>query len=538
MRGLRFVLALCGIASAFVLVSGASAHSHATRHAVKRYILPTISDWHYLGNDATPPTEAACNAVGRRCFNPTAMANSYNYAVLHDAGHMGQGKTIAIFDSFGADTIRQDLGAFNTAFQLPHLCGETGPSNPSANCSSSTSPRFDIICPQGCPPPKPPPVTGNSNSQSTKSYPGSTYLEAHNLWDLEVALDVEWAHATAPLANIMLVTTPTAETLGVQGFQQMMNSEQYVIDNHMADVITQSFGAGEGSFHNGTAAIKQLRQAFVDAQNHNVTVFASSGDGGTTNPYKEPVKNPATIPYPSVIWPASDPLVTSVGGTYLCTNADDGMAVDPVSPPANCQSGANPLAQREIGWIDAGGGYSILFGRPDWQVFPAGSSYTGTSPGAPGPNSDMRGVPDVAYQASSRTGVLVRLTEPYPPGTNNTCGGANPCDPGWYVVGGTSAGSPQWAGILAMADEMAGRDLGFINPTLYTLAQTGESGAPGEPAAGDFYDVWYSDPPNNIGCNQTSSIPGYCDSKGWDAVTGLGSPDVAKLIPDLIAATP
>jgi subtilase family serine protease len=73
-------------------------------------------------------------------------------------------------------------------------------------------------------------------------------------------------------------------------------------------VISQSFGAGEGSFHNGLAAINQLRQAFVDAQANHVTVFASSGDGGTTNPYKEPVKNPATITYPSIIWPAADPL--------------------------------------------------------------------------------------------------------------------------------------------------------------------------------------------------------------------------------------
>src|SRR5207244_114910 len=162
--------------------------------------------------------------------------------------------TIAIVDSFGASTIRQDLGTFNDAFGLPHLCGETGPNTPAGNCSSSVSPRFDIVCYQGCPPPTPPP---SSNS---------TYQEAPNLWALEVALDVEWSHATAPKANIMLVTTPTAETLGVQGFQQMMHAEQYVIDNHMADVISQSFGAGEGTFHNGTAAIKQLRQAFIDAQ--------------------------------------------------------------------------------------------------------------------------------------------------------------------------------------------------------------------------------------------------------------------------------
>jgi subtilase family serine protease len=475
-------------------------------------IRPLVSDWQYLGASGTPPSQAACNAVGRRCFDPAAMANSYNYSALHAAGNQGQGKTIAIIDSFGASTIRQDLGVFNTAFSLPHLCGETGPSNPSANCSSGSSPRFDIVCPQGCPAPVPPPPNSG------------TGLENHNLWSLEVALDVEWAHATAPLANIMLVTTPTAETLGVQGFQQMMNAEQYVVDNHSADVITQSFGAGEGSFHNGLAALKQLRQAFVDAQASNVSVFASSGDGGTTNAMKEPVKNPGVIPYPSVIWPASDPLVTSVGGTYLCTNAETGLTVDSVSPPAQCQT--NP-GVREVGWVGSGGGYSIYFAKPFYQdLLPPGSTFTGSSAGAPGPNANMRGVPDVAYQASSRTGVLVYLTESQ--SNNQTgagCGGADPCSTGWYVVGGTSAASPQWAGLTAIADQIAGRDLGFLNPALYAIAN--------DPAkyAADFYDV-------TTGCNQTTSIPGYCASRGWDAVTGLGTPNAATLIPDLIAATP
>src|SRR6266849_1722698 len=99
-----------------------------------------------------------------------------------------------------------------------------------------------------------------------------TGQEVRNLWALEVALDVEWAHATAPLANILLVTTPTAETLGVQGFTQMMNAEQFVVDHHLADVISQSFGSGEGAFHSG-GDIMNLRQAFVDAQANNITVL-------------------------------------------------------------------------------------------------------------------------------------------------------------------------------------------------------------------------------------------------------------------------
>jgi subtilase family serine protease len=471
---------------------------------------PLISDWAYLGNDGTPPSQAACIAVSRRCFNPAAMANSYNYAGLHAAGNQGQGMTIAVVDSFGASTIRQDLGVFNTAFGLPHLCGETGPSTPAGNCPPGSEPRFDIIAVQGTPPPVPPPPNNG------------TGLENHNLWDLEVALDVEWAHATAPLANIMLVTTPTAEVLGVQGFQQMMNAEDALIAKHRVDVISQSFGAGEGTFNNGLAALKQLRQAFVDAQANHVTVFASSGDGGTTNNMKVPVKNPRVIPYQSVIWPSSDPLVTSVGGTYLCTSAVTGAAVDSASPPVNCQ---NAPGDREPGWVAAGGGYSIYFSRPDFQaVLPPGSSYVGSSPGAPGPNSNMRGLPDIAYQASSRTGVLVYLTEPANTASGPGCGGASPCSTGWYTVGGTSASSPQWAGLIAIADQMAGRDLGYINPALYRIANN-----PARYAA-DFYDV-------TANCNQTTAIPGWCASKGWDAVTGLGTPNAAALLPDLIAET-
>jgi subtilase family serine protease len=120
----------------------------------------------------------------------------------------------------------------------------------------------------------------------------------------------------------------------------------------------------------------------------------------------------------------------------------------------------------------------------------------------------MRGVPDVAFQASATTGVLIY-------------------DQGWYVIGGTSASSPQWAGLIALADQIAGRDLGYINPALYSIALNSVK------YAADFYDV-------TTNCNQYpgSSIAGYCASQGWDAVTGLGTPNAANLIPDLIAAIP
>ncbi len=450
---------------------------------------PAVAEWQFLSSGTTPPTEAACFARGRRCFNPTAMQNSYNLASVLAAGNQGQGKTIAVIDSFGSATIANDLNNFSTQFGLPHLCGEAG-----VTCTAGM-PTFTILQVQGSPPPNPPPPNNGTGQEN------------HDLWAIEVSLDVEWAHAIAPMANIILITVPTAEVLGVQGFPQMMNAVQYVVDNHLADVISMSLGAGEGTFSTTGVSLLNLRQAFIDAQANNVTVLASSGDGGTSNALKEPTKTPGLIPYPSVGWPASDPLVTAVGGTYLCTDPVTGsIAADSTDPPSVCQ--LNP-GVREVGWIDSGGGYSILFPRPAFQnTLPPGSTYVGTSVGAPGPNSNMRGVPDIAFQASSRTGVLV-----YDSGEG-----------GWFIVGGTSCSAPQWAGLVAIADQIKGSDLGYINPYLYQIAND-----PGKYAA-DFFDV-------TVGSNQTTSIPGYSASMGWDAVTGLGTPNAANLLPDLITAS-
>jgi subtilase family serine protease len=209
----------------------------------------------------------------------------------------------------------------------------------------------------------------------------------------------------------------------------------------------------------------------------------------------------------------------------LCTNPETGsLTADDTFPPGIYSTFAG---QREVGWIASGGGYSILFPRPTFQdTLPPGSTYVGSSVGAPGPNANMRGVPDIAYQASSRTGMLVYMSLPATKTSGTGCGGANPCSIGWYVVGGTSCGSPQWAGLIAIADQMAKKDLGYTNPALYQIAN--------DPVkyANDYFDV-------TVGNNQLDpSIPGYSASPGWDAVTGLGSPNVANLLPDSIAATP
>src|SRR4029077_284349 len=133
-----------------------------------------------------------------------------------------------------------------------------------------------------------------------------------------------------------------------------------------------------------------------------------------------------------------------VGGTYLCTDPSNNSTrvTDSVHPPVNCQN--NP-GQAEVGWIAAGGGFSHVFGRPSYQdTLPAGSTAIGS----------MRGVPDIGLQASSRTGALVSISLP-PDGQSGLICGSAPCSTGWYDIGGTSLSCPQWAGLVAIADQIA-----------------------------------------------------------------------------------
>jgi subtilase family serine protease len=454
--------------------------------------IPAVSDFQFLSASTTPPAETDCNSVGRRCFTPTSMQASYNLPPLYAANENGKGMTIAIIDSFGNPNMASDLGNFDTQMGLPHMCGEPG-----VTCTSGM-PTFQH-------------VYWNGQTQVMAPPPGSngTGSQTRNIWALETSLDVEWAHTIAPGANILLMTTNPAETLGVQGFPAMMNAEQFIVDHHEATVISQSFAAAEETFAS-TQSLLNLRHAFISAASNGVTVLGSSGDGGTANTFFTPVKHPATIPFPTVEWPASDPLVTGVGGTYLCTDPATGLGVDTTDPPAQCQPPTNP-GVREVGWIGSGGGFSHVFARPSYQdTLPAGSTPIGA----------MRGVPDIAYQASSRTGVLVYDTAPGDAQGGLNCPSGNPCSAGWYVVGGTSSSCPQWAGLVAIANQIAGHGLGLINPALYSLASGPNYGT-------YFFDV-------TTGNNQADpAVPGFPATTGWDPVTGLGTPNAANLVPAL-----
>src|SRR2546425_6265560 len=280
---------------------------------------PAVTDFQFIKAGTTPPTEADCEAVGRTCFTPQAIQSAYNIGPLYAKGLNGKGRTIAVVDSYGSDTMAHDLHVFNQAFGLAPMCGEEG-----VTCAPGM-PKFSELALQGSPATKAPPSTSHGTGQEDKS-----------AWALEVALDVENSHAIAPGANILLVHTPTAETLGVQGFPQMMAAEKYVVDNHLADVISQSFASSEDAFAS-MQSLENLRYAFKAAAANGVTVLGSSGDTGTLNDRKSPVgKGGSPIPTPTVEWPASDPLVTGVGGTSLCTDPNNTTTrvVDSVSPQA------------------------------------------------------------------------------------------------------------------------------------------------------------------------------------------------------------
>ena len=344
---------------------------------------------------------------------PTTSARSYA------AGIDGRGKTIA-----DRRLLRQrhDGARPRTSTTrrsgLPQMCGEEGvtcaPGHAEVqqSCTSRARRRRRRR-----------PRKSNGTGQEDKS-----------AWALEVALDVETAHAIAPGANILLVATPTAETLGVQGLQQMMNAEQYVVDNHLADVISQSFGSGEEAF-GSSQSLLNLRHAFVSAQQSGVTVLASSGDGGSSNTYKEPVKKPARDPVP-------------VGRLAGVGSARDGRRRHvPVHRPAaraprsrarTCAGAADGAAAtratpRSAGSAPAAASATCSAARRIQNTLPAGST--------PIPAS-QRGVPDIALQASSATtGALVYLTLP-PDGNSGLICGSAPCTTGWYDIGGTSLASP------------------------------------------------------------------------------------------------
>lgn len=402
----------------------------------------------------SPPSPGQCvENWGVPCFSPQVIESVYGMTPLYTRGLTGKGRTIVIVDSFGSPTIASDLAHFDAGFGLP------------------PPPSFSVIAPAGRPPaynPLAPDMIG---------------------WATETSLDVEWAHAMAPGANILLVETPVDETIGVQGFPQMMQAENYVVDHDLGDVISQSFGAAEETFPSRRSLLG-LRFAFDNAERHQVTVIAGTGDQGVSSP-----SNAAGTQYFTrrvLNWPADDPLVTAVGGTELHLDGSGGRY------------------QADTVWNDTArvddpsatnGGVSTIFGRPRYQD------------GVRRVVGRFRGTPDISLNAAAESSILVYLSFPGIHG------------PGFYPAGGTSESAPLFAGIVAVADQAAGRRLGLLNPALYALA-AGRRPSIVPVTSGDN-TVWF----NQGGAHVT--VNGYVAGRGYSLAAGLGTVDGGALVEEL-----
>jgi subtilase family serine protease len=364
---------------------------------------------HYSLNPIDPTTTPdTTSGPPTTAFNPTQIRHAYGFDLV---SNQGAGQTIGIVDAYDDPKAEADLGVFNTQYGLPA-------------CTSSN----------GC---------------FRKIYSTGKAPASNSNWAMEIALDVEWAHAIAPKATIVLVETPS------NSLTDLVNGAVVAVRNG-ASVVSMSWTASEWSSESS------MDKNFVSS---GVTYLAASGDAGT-----------------GVAYPAASPDVIGVGGTSLTLNG----------------SGAY---QSEAAWSGSGGGLSVYEREPSFQSqFPIANDSRG-----------YRGSPDVSYNGNPGTGYAVY----------NSVGVSGYS--GWFQVGGTSAGTPQWAALIAISNSMrvAARksNLSSTDATLYTIAKTAINS--------DFHAV-------------TSGTNGSCGTvctagTGYDYVTGLGTPQASAIISALVA---
>jgi subtilase family serine protease len=334
-------------------------------------------------------------------YTPAQIRQAYGFnriAFTNGVTGDGSGQTIAIVDAYNDPNIGNDLHQFDQQFGLP---------DPNLNVTQQ------LI--NGQPPPVDP--TGG--------------------WEMEQALDVEWAHAMAPGANILLIQTNNSSDAN------LLWGARYAASQPGVSVVSMSFGWPQ------SASESSLDHTFTTPAGHaGVTFVAASGDNGT------------------LVYPAASPNVIAVGGTSLTLD-----------------SSGNYLG--ETAWNGSGGGLSPYESEPNYQWSAQGTG--------------KRSGPDVAYAAAPNSAYLVydSFDTPSP----------------WLAVSGTSAGAPQWAALIAIADQgRAVRGLGTLNGASQTLPMLY-----GMPAT-DFHDI-------TSGGNSTSAA-----SPGYDSVTGRGTPYADRIV--------
>lgn len=360
-----------------------------------------------------------------------------------------------------------------------------------------------------------------------------TGTATHNGDEGEADLDLEWAGGVAKGASIIYVVAGSTSQSGA------FDALQYAIDQKLAPVISNSFGLCEADI--GTANAKVVQQWAQQAGVQGQSITSATGDAGAADCDGDASTPPKVASKGlSVDVPAAVPEVTGVGGTEF--DGDGPGTVSGTAPNTNAAatsfwSGTTGAADNvssaltyipEKAWNDTssstqlsagGGGTSNIFGKPSWQT------------GAGVPADGVRDVPDVALNASpNHDGYLVC--------TKGSCvvGFRDSANGNFAIFGGTSAGAPTFAGIIAIANQALGSSgLGNVNPTLYALAAS-------HPSA--FHDIQKGD--IIVPCTKgTPSCPasspfqfGFSTTPNYDLATGLGSVDANELINSWMSFTP
>ncbi len=314
----------------------------------------------------------------------------------------------------------------------------------------------------------------------------------------EADLDVEWSGAVAPAAQIIYVNSKNGA----------FDSLQYAVDQNLAPVISVSYGACEQEFSTQDASMMSALGAQANAQG--ITIVAASGDTGAADCETHSSTTAIATHGLAVDIPASLPSVTGVGGTEFHETSTSWTSTN------NTSNGSAMGYMSENAWNDTttelqlssgGGGRSKFYSKPSWQV------------AAGVPADGMRDVPDVSMNASaSHDGYLMCTLGSCANGYRTSSGGLT-------VVGGTSAGAPTFAGMIALINQVTNTSQGNINPNLYRLATL---------APNAFHDVTSGS--NQVPCLvgttdcSISSMIGYTAAPGYDQATGLGSVDANNLI--------
>lgn len=479
--------------------------------------------------DCTEPN--GVEVLDFHCYTPQQIRAAYGVdtiAKFATATHLtdyGQGQTIVLVDSYGSPTAATDLQTFHDTF-FPDLP------------TPVTTHLFTQVFPLGDPQYKNTHGKGESGSGAT----------AAAGWAGEATLDVEWAYAIAPEANIVLLAVPPSETEGVQGYPNLFKAiTQEISATPPGTVFSMSFSSTEQTFGGAAAAqTAKFTKVFERGLAKDDNFFDAAGDTGTINVGKQKRKS-RDYPYPTVEWPATSPNVVAVGGTQLQYgwkwDPTSDTAFEPTGTPdpaywhsTTTATGGQAVWNESWGDLGTNGGVSTIYPEPTWQ------KSVGTFSG--------RAVPDTSWDAAVNGGVLIWITAF--PDYNCLTGSTTGC---WTVSGGTSAATPQTAALVALADAARAHDgkgpIGFLDPILYSTATLQSAythigphdygSAPKSSTVTDIDDAGDTlSVTKSVGTlvdNQMwgTTVAGYYETTPYNLATGWGAPKAATFVAALLA---